>query len=247
MAEHVSFAKNTIFNLFGQGVPLIVALVCLPVVVGGFGPERFGLLVLSWTILGYAGPVDLGIGRAAARLIAAALARGVTEDVPRILGTALIVQSVLGSAAGVVIAMLAPTFVHDVLELTGDLRSSGVATFQLVAVAIPIVLASSSLRGTLYSAQRFDLVNAVVIPASCSMYPDFRRWGAFRMDAAGDGRMARSLKIGGACGPWPARVASLSGPDRPASVCQSIGSRRSASVRFVGFSVERHALRCPSG
>jgi O-antigen/teichoic acid export membrane protein len=40
----------------------------------------------------------------------------------------------------------------------------------MVGLAVPVVLLSSSLRAALSAAQRFDLVNAVVVPASSSMY-----------------------------------------------------------------------------
>jgi O-antigen/teichoic acid export membrane protein len=93
-----------------------------------------------------------------------------TEGVPRVLGTALMVQAVFGMSAGLGIAAVTPMLVNDVLALPAGLKPEGVSTLQLVALAIPIVFASNSLRGALYAAQRFDLVNAVLIPASSSLY-----------------------------------------------------------------------------
>jgi O-antigen/teichoic acid export membrane protein len=162
--------KGTVLNLMGQGIPLVVALLCFPVIAGGLGPERFGVLVLSWTVVGYAGAFDLGLGRAAARFIAAALARGATGEVPSILGTALLAESLLGIVAGVAIAAFAPLLVLHVFALPADLEGEGLATLQLIALAVPIVLLSNSLRGSLFAAQRFDLVNAVMVLASSSMY-----------------------------------------------------------------------------
>lgn len=42
-------ARNTVLNLIGQGVPLLVAVVAMPFVIQGLGVERFGILPVSCT------------------------------------------------------------------------------------------------------------------------------------------------------------------------------------------------------
>jgi O-antigen/teichoic acid export membrane protein len=69
-------ARNTLFNFIGQGIPLLVGLVTIPLIVHGLGAERFGLLSLTWVVLGYFTIFDLGLGRAATKYVADALARG---------------------------------------------------------------------------------------------------------------------------------------------------------------------------
>ena len=162
--------KGTVFSLLGQGLPLVVAVVCLPIVVNGLGAERFGVLALSWAVLASVGAFDFGLGRASARYIAAALSRGAFEEVPRIFGTALFAQSCIGIVGGSVVAAAAPLLVIRLFTLPPELQSDGNAVVRLVAFAVPIVLLSNSLRSALYAAQRFDLVNAVGVPASSSMY-----------------------------------------------------------------------------
>lgn len=43
-------------------------------------------------------------------------------------------------------------------------------TFYLLALSVPVVLVSSSFRGVLEAAQRFDLVNAVTIPSNTAVF-----------------------------------------------------------------------------
>jgi O-antigen/teichoic acid export membrane protein len=57
-------ARNTIWNLIGQLVPLLVGMVAIPPLVRGLGIDRFGLLSLVWVIIGYFSFFDLGLGRA---------------------------------------------------------------------------------------------------------------------------------------------------------------------------------------
>src|SRR5690625_2351351 len=59
-----ALVRNTLLNLIGQVAPLLVAVVTVPFVVRGLGEARFGLLALSWAVLGYFGVFDLVMGRA---------------------------------------------------------------------------------------------------------------------------------------------------------------------------------------
>ena len=47
----------------------------IPRVVAGLGMERFGLLTLVWTAIGYFGLFDFGLGRALTQQVAGRLAK----------------------------------------------------------------------------------------------------------------------------------------------------------------------------
>src|SRR2546429_7267465 len=57
-------ARNAVWNLLGNGAPMVVAVVCIPILIRGLGKERFGVLTLAWALIGYASLFDLGLGRA---------------------------------------------------------------------------------------------------------------------------------------------------------------------------------------
>src|SRR2546422_5253255 len=84
-------ARNTLLNLLGQGIPLVVAVLTIPVIVGRLGPIRFGILSLAWMVVGSFSIFDLGLGRAATKGVAEALGAGEEDRVPRIAWTAVIV------------------------------------------------------------------------------------------------------------------------------------------------------------
>lgn len=161
--------RGTILNLLGQVLPLLVALACLPIVVSHFGATRAGILALAWTVLGTAAAFDLGLGRASTRFLAAALARESDDRAPRILGTAVVGQLVLGVAAGFAIALAADP-ASQWFGLTADQRPEFVASLRLIGLGVPIVLLSSLFQGALSACHRFDLVNAVTVPSSSSVF-----------------------------------------------------------------------------
>lgn len=159
-------ARNTIMNLIGQALPLVVGVVTIPMVVHGLGTDRFGLLSLAWVVLGYFTIFDLGLGRAATKYVAAALGRGEDDQVPQIIWTAVTFQAALGFLGALVLLGITDLLVENVLKIPPELLGEAKDTFHLLALSIPLVLVSSSFSGVLEAAQRFDLVNAVRIPSS---------------------------------------------------------------------------------
>lgn len=159
-------ARNTILNLIGQAVPLFVAVVTIPFIVRGLGTERFGLLSLAWVVLGYFTIFDLGLGRATTKFIAEALGRGEEDQMPRLVWTAVTVQTVLGLLGALVLVGITPLLVERILNISQTLVSEAKAVFYLLALSIPMVLVSGSFSGVLEANQRFDLVNTVRIPSS---------------------------------------------------------------------------------
>lgn len=52
-------AGNLAWNLTGESVPVLAALVAIPILVHRLGADRFGVLTISWMIAGYFGLFDL--------------------------------------------------------------------------------------------------------------------------------------------------------------------------------------------
>lgn len=163
-------ARNTLMNLIGQAVPLIVGVMTIPFVVRGLGTERFGLLALAWVVLGYFTIFDLGLGRATTKYVAEALGTGEEDQVPHIIWTAVTVQAIMGFVGAIVMLGITDLLVDRVLNIPPQLLGEARVTFNLLALSIPVVLIASSFSGVLEAAQRFDLVNAVRIPSSILTY-----------------------------------------------------------------------------
>src|SRR5271169_27238 len=99
-------ARNTIWNLLGNGAPMLVAVFSIPILIQGLGKERFGVLTLAWALIGYASLFDLGLGRALTQLVAKKLGAGEDSEVPTLVWTSLILMLVLGLAGALVAVLL---------------------------------------------------------------------------------------------------------------------------------------------
>lgn len=178
-------ARNTILNLVGQIVPGLVALVAIPILIRGLGAEGYGILSLALIVLGYFGLFDLGLGRATTKYVAEYLGREDTKEVPGLVWTSVGVQLLLGTLGGLLLAAASPFLVGRVFYIAPALVGEAKTTFFLLAASLPIVLGTVTLRGTLEAYQRFDLMNAVKIPASAAtlLIPAIAASFGFRLPA----------------------------------------------------------------
>jgi len=163
-------ARNTVLNIIGQVVPLLVGFATTPYVIRHLGPDRFGILSLAWMVVGYFALFDLGIGPATTKFVAELLGKGDVEKLPAVVWTALATQSTMGLVAGVLLAASSPALVNHVFKMPPALRSDARWVFLILAVSFPINFASGSLRGVLAAFQRFDLANAIGVPATALWY-----------------------------------------------------------------------------
>lgn len=154
-------ARNTVFNLLGQGIPLLVAVFTIPILIREMGTDRFGILTLIWLIIGYFSLFDLGLGRALTQLVSERLGGDREEEIPLLVGTSLGLVLTMGLIGTVVLVSLTPWLVQKILKVPVLLQPETQAALYVVALALPMVTSISALRGVLEAHQRFDLTNII--------------------------------------------------------------------------------------
>ena len=157
-------ARNTVYNLIGQVVPLIAAFFSIPFLIDGLGTDRFGVLMLAWMVIGYFSLFDMGLGRALTKLIAEKLGSGDVNEIPALAGTGLFLMSVLGLTGTFAVAALTPWLVHNALKITPFLQVETSRSLFLLAVSIPIVISTAGIRGILEAYQHFGAINLLRVP-----------------------------------------------------------------------------------
>jgi O-antigen/teichoic acid export membrane protein len=162
--------KNWSLNLIGQVLPLVVALVTMPFIVRGLGPERFGVLSIVWAVLGSMILFDLGLSRSTTKFVAECLGRDEEQKFPSLFWTSFWSQVLIGVAGAVLMAAAVPHLVDRFLKLSPSNAAETKLSFLILAVSFPVVLGGNSIRGVLEAVQRFDVVNYVKIPTYISMF-----------------------------------------------------------------------------
>lgn len=162
--------RNTLANLLGNVLPLIVGLLAIPYTVRGLGNDRFGILTIAWAILGYFGLFDLGLGRATTKYVAEYLSRDEIDRLPKLIWTSIVSQLLLALAGTLLALAVLPLLVDRALRLPVVLIPETKTAFIILAASLPVVTLSNVLRGILEATQRFDLVNYVKVPATVSVF-----------------------------------------------------------------------------
>jgi O-antigen/teichoic acid export membrane protein len=165
-----TLARNTLYNLAGQGLPVVAAVISAPILVRNMGTDRFGLLNLAWIIIGYFSLFDLGLGRALTQVIAKKLGLGLDKEIDPVARVALFFILLLGIAGTLIAVLLAHPLVYNVLKVPAALQAETLLSFYLLAVSIPFVVSTAALRGILEAYLRFDLVNALRLPMGLFTY-----------------------------------------------------------------------------
>ena len=129
----VVLAKNTVFNLVGYAVPVVVGLISIPFIIRYLGTDRFGIISLAWVVVGYFNYFDLGLGRATTKYVAEALGRGEREKVPGLFWTTATSQIALGLLGFLLLALLTPLLVDRVFQVPVELKSETRLTFYILA------------------------------------------------------------------------------------------------------------------
>ena len=161
---------NVALNLAGWVLPALGALVAFPALVHGLGTERFGLLSLAWTIVGYFSAFDLGVGRALTQALAARVGADDQRDSPHVTWTALWLLVPVGLATALALAFGADAIAARGLRVSPELRGEVATSARLLAVAVPLMVLTSGLRGVLEAGQEFRTINALRVPLGLVTY-----------------------------------------------------------------------------
>ncbi|MDR6534869.1 O-antigen/teichoic acid export membrane protein [Variovorax soli] len=139
--------SNLAWNAGGLMLPLGVAALTVPQLLERLGPERFGLLALAWGLIGYAGAMDLGIGRALTQRVAGLRGIGELRSIPDVLATAGRITLLAGLSGGVLIAAAAAlgagAWVRTDSTSICEIRNA----MLLLAVALPAQAMTATYRG----------------------------------------------------------------------------------------------------
>jgi O-antigen/teichoic acid export membrane protein len=163
-----SNARGVLFSLLGAGAPAVLALLFIPRIAGALGTERFGILALAWTVIGYASFLHLGLGRAVARDTAARDAPG-EGSLAETVWTAALMTLALGALAGVLLFAFAPGLVA-LMNVAPALAAESALAVRVLACALPFTVSTPVLSAVLEARRRFDLANAVVVPSAVATY-----------------------------------------------------------------------------
>ncbi len=149
------------WSLLGNALPLGAAILSIPLLMHGMGPDRFGLLTFVWMIVGYSSLLDLGIGRALTQGIAERMGRNALSEIPSISQAGLTLLLLVGIGGGAALAAMSGWVAGRFLKMPGELVLDAQRSIGMAATAVPVVVLGSAFRGVLEAYQRFRAIGVV--------------------------------------------------------------------------------------
>jgi O-antigen/teichoic acid export membrane protein len=143
------------WNLCGLTLPLGVAVITVPHLIEKLGQERFGLLALAWGLIGYAGALDLGMGRALTQMVARLRGERSPTSIPAVLATTGRITLVTGLIGGALISLFASLGGADLFRASSIAPKDIQYAILLLAVALPAQAMSATYRGLNEALQNF--------------------------------------------------------------------------------------------
>ena len=167
-----ALARNSIINLIGLVVPVVVAFAAVPRLISTLGTDRFGVLNLIWLVIGYFSLFDMGLSRAITKFVAEKIESGVVaeKEIPQIVTTGISIMMFMGIIGTVVSLLISSRLVYSILKVPPSLQVETLEAFYLLSFSLPIVITTAGLRGILEAYQRFDWVNIIRVPMGIFNY-----------------------------------------------------------------------------
>lgn len=159
----MSLKRNTIWNLAGTGLPLLLGAVTIPYLLKNIGIEAFGILTLIWALIGYFSLFDFGLGRALTQQVSAARGSDKYSNLPTLVKTGLYFTVITGVLGGLLLAFLADPLALHWLKISVLLQPTSVQALLIASVGIPLTTLTTGLRGVLEGFEDFRGVNLLRI------------------------------------------------------------------------------------
>lgn len=154
-----SLKKSTIWNLIGSVLPMLVGVVCIPFLLKNLGVEKFGVLTLTWTLIGYFNIFDFGIGRALTYSISNLKSELDTDKMYEEVKTGLKFLLIAGIIGGILLSILSKQLSFKWLNVNPVYQGEALYTILVSAIGIPFTTYTSGLRGILEGFEEFKIVN----------------------------------------------------------------------------------------
>lgn len=162
--------KSIVWNLAGNGVPLLVAVISIPLLIQQLGNERFGLLTIAWTLVGYFSLFDFGLGKALTKAVSQMEEQGAVAEIPEVAGATIFIMAAFGVVAGAALALASPFLISNTFKISSSFQNDAILSIVLLGLAVPGVIVCAALIGLLEAYQKFQIINLVRAPLGISNF-----------------------------------------------------------------------------
>ena len=165
MSRTARIARNIITNWLGFVVSAALTLLLTPYVLEQLGPARYGIWVLTSSIVGYYGILDLGFRAGLTQHLTRYLAMGKFDVASEYLSSAVV--AMCGFAAFVAfLAIAGAYFAPSMFDIPTDLEHEAFLCILIIGLGASMQFALFPFAAIFPAAERFDIANYIGISTS---------------------------------------------------------------------------------
>ena len=157
--------KNVGSGWFSLGVNVLVGLFLSPFILHHLGDDAFGLWILIFSLTGYYGLFDLGIRSSIVRYVAKYSATGESEELNRLINTAMFSYGVIGIVS-ILITLVAAYYVNSIFRIPAEFVTTARWLLLMVGASVSLGFPLGVFSGVLEGIQRFYLLYLVNITST---------------------------------------------------------------------------------
>jgi O-antigen/teichoic acid export membrane protein len=148
--------RNSLWNVGGAALPMLVALATVPLLIHSLGVEGYGIVTLVGSVIGYFSVLDVNLTAGAIKYLAESHA---ADDRPRFAETfwfGIMFYGLLGLIGALTVFFAADLLVDHFFKVSAEAHDASVAAFRLAALGFALSQAQSYLIVVPQSLQRYD-------------------------------------------------------------------------------------------
>lgn len=148
--------RNSLWNLSGSAIPMVVALATVPILVTTLGVEGFGIVTLVGSIIGYFGVLDINLQAGSIKYLSEHHASGDRGRFAETFWFGVLFYGCLGAVAALAIFFGAEQIVARFFDVSPEHRHATIVAFQIAGLGFALTQAQNYLLVVPQALQRYD-------------------------------------------------------------------------------------------
>ncbi len=162
--------SNTFFSIVSKVFPILLSLICIPIIIKGLGEEKYGAFTIALVFIGYFNLFDLGLGRAITKLISERIGKNKDQEIADIFKTGVTLTFLLGIVGGLIFFVISEPVTVKYLKPPEDFLGEVIRGLTFLSIGIPFSIMINSYRGVLEALHEFKSITLVQIILGAATY-----------------------------------------------------------------------------
>ncbi len=188
MSRVARIARNVVTNWFGFVISAAITLLLTPIVLDELGPSRYGVWVLTSSIVGYYGILDLGFRAGLTQHLTRYVAVRDFDTASEYLSSSIAVMSAFASFIAL-LAFIGAIFAPALFDVPEELVSEAFWCILIIGIGSSAQFALFPFAAIFPAAERFDIANYIgvstrILGAACVLFALKSGYGLIGVSAA---------------------------------------------------------------